>query len=878
MRKFTIINKSTTIKKPSIFDLVRKFTYINTIFKILTKNNKSYFIIFCTQATLLKKIIGVIVSKNNKNIIKKYYHIFYTQSLKKKERFKIFIIYLQSIKQINIQPILLMSSNLNNNLFKSTQINLILKLHFIFIPIYFFNKKQINKIKPVNIISIYQFNFNQSYVNKKLLVKLFAYINFLYLYVLLLLKKHLIKAIIKQVSIYKKKFIFTKTLLKIVRYNIKKKKIYKLKINLKIKKENRLKNKILKNLLIKVNSLKNKIAKQKQNKLSNIRKLKIQKIKELESKIYTYKKNRRYKKRKNIISMVLIYFVFFKSNNFLSANALLKKKNWLKKNKFKSKILKNKTSGRRKQQRKWPQIYKKIRLLKRIRLSVKKKSTRVETYKLYYRNRIKIRLFINKTFKHTIISKILIKENYIKKKIKIKSLNLFLSFLLVRLLVIPTLYMAFFLIKKHYIIVNGLIIKNPYHIINIKSLNIITISYFCQRILFISRQYKRLAQYRLQEKYIFKVKRNKWNPKRYLKYIRWRQFEQLFKYPNSKGITIPLIYNKKYTKIQALQAVNRINYKKIFYSNFLQYNCYISYYKGYHRIRRRYRKLYYSVIRKRSYLKKIKRIKNKIINKFSYNGKIYLLDQAKYCNNWLNKIKKQYKHKTNIILIKWYIKNHKNLNNFYDHNVVLLPYQNYLNKKKYQKLKNYLIKFHFYKIITDIKRIKKITLQMYLIKKLFYILYKHWARIKIEIRYLNRLKNKINLRKIMFNKILINYYQLKLYTPNLNNKYYINAYFIINTALKKINLFRKQNKKFRYISRFTYHSRYYKPQREYNKKFRSRFNSSNSNNIITTGPIMKKNINRTQINELKKRLNHNLLIRKYKKIDNKIKLLEKHKI
>jgi hypothetical protein len=573
-----------------------------------------------------------------------------------------------------------------------------------------------------------------------------------------------------------------------------------------------------------------------------------------------------------MMPFILLYIIFFKPSSFTTSYNI-KKTYRLKKNKFKNKILKNKTSGRRKQQRKWPQIYKKIRLLKRIRLSIKKKNTKAEIYKSYYRNRIKMRLFINKVFKHTLNAKILIKENYIKKNIQIKQLNLFLSFLLVRLLVIPTLYIAFFLIKKHYVIINGLIIKNPYYIVNIACLNIITISYFSQRILFMSRQYKRLAQYRLQEKYIFKVKRRKWNPKRYLKYIRWRRFDQLFRYPNSKGTAIPLIHNKKYTKIQILQAVNRTTYRKVFYNNFLQYNCYINYYRGYHRIRRRYKKLYSSIISRRPYLKFIRLAGNNFIKKFPYDeNKTYFFKKAEYYPDWAQRAKKRFKNKTTDDLIEWYIKNvlsKKKVDKFTTR-YLLSRQNNNLNKKISQKFKNEIIKKIFCNIIKYINRAKKITFQIRLIKKLFYSLYKHWNRIKIEIIHLDRLKKKISIRKFRFNVILINYYQVKLYTPHLNNKYYLNAYFIINMALKKINLFRKQNRKFRYIARFVYHSRYYKPQRDYNKKFRSRFynNRNRSNNV---NMVLKKNSNVSLVTDklLKKSLDYDLSIRKNKKIINK---------
>jgi hypothetical protein len=802
-----VINKISHIKEIPTFVLIFIITYINAIFKLLTKNNEYHFIIFSHQPRLTKQIKSIIFSKRNKSIIRKRCYIFDTQLIKKKERFKLLTIYLQRIKQINIKPVLLIPSNLKNTLFSSSQIDIIFNLHFIFIPIYFFKKNNKNNIKPINVISIYQFIFDKPNINKKALVKLFAYKNFIYLYLVLLLKKYLKQVIIKQVLINKKQF-FCASDLAI------KKILYETRIRKKRHKKQPLKKKY--RLAFRKSKFKNKIW------------------------IYRCRKQR--KKVNNIIPFILLYTIFFKPNKFLSYNIKKKYRLAFRKNKFKNKILKNKTSGRRKQQRKWPQIYKKIRLLKRIRLSIKKKKTRAEIYKSYYRNRIKIRLFINKAFKHTLISKIVIKENYIKKNIRIKQLNLFLSFLLVRLLVIPTLYIAFFLIKKHYIIINGLIIKNPYYVINVACLNIITISYFSQRILFISRQYKRLTQYRLQEKYIFKVKRRKWNPKRYLKYIRWRRFEQLFRYPNSKGTTIPLIYNKKYTKIQILQAVNYITYRKIFYNTFLQYNCYINYYKGYHTIRRKYKKLYSSIISKRPHLKFIRLIKNKFINKFPYGDRMYLLIRAKHCTNWLQKIKKQYKNKTTNELLTWYIKNvlnKKKINNFIN-SYFLFQQNNNLNKKVYQKLKNYIIKIYFYNIIKYIKQVKKITLQIRLIKKLFYTLYKHWNRIKIEIIYLDRLQKRINVRKFKFNVILINYYQVKLYTPNLNNKYYLNAYFIINIALKKINLFRKQNRKFRYIARFVYHSRYYKPQRDYNRKFRGRFRSNNAAiDYIIKRPIVK---------------------------------------
>jgi hypothetical protein len=201
-----VINKISRVKEIPTLVLIFIITYINAIFKLLTKNNEYYFIIFSHQPLISKQIKSIIFSKRNKSIIKKRCYIFDAQLIKKKERFKLLTIYLQKIKQINIKPVLLIPSNLKSTLFNSSQIDMIFNLHFIFIPIYFFKKNNKNNVKPINVISIYQFTFDKPNIDKKTLVKLFAYKNFIYLYLVLLLKKYLKQVIIKQALVNKKQF------------------------------------------------------------------------------------------------------------------------------------------------------------------------------------------------------------------------------------------------------------------------------------------------------------------------------------------------------------------------------------------------------------------------------------------------------------------------------------------------------------------------------------------------------------------------------------------------------------------------------------------------------------------------------------------------
>jgi len=174
-------------------------------------------------------------------------------------------------------------------------------------------------------------------------------------------------------------------------------------------------------------------------------------------------------------------------------------------------------------------------------------------YKIHYKFRILIRKQLQKLYiyifnlHHTQHKKAFDSRFLFKNGNLIKSFNLSLHTILVRLLFVPTLFDSITLIRSKYVTVDGHVVSNPHYILNIYNTNVI-IPYLFQRLLYFYRHYKFITFGLLKKRMAWfnSVRYFKYKYKRY--FIRIKRYKFIYAYRGRLNEEVYRIRKKNFLK------------------------------------------------------------------------------------------------------------------------------------------------------------------------------------------------------------------------------------------------------------------------------------------------------------------------------------------